>query len=156
VLEWARAHGCPWDITTTERAARFGHFDVVLYALHADCGVNFNVVVEAAGALNAGGLRILTYLAEYGYFDDQIARCASEPLLAEMLATASVHAARAGNIDIIQFLHYRGFPWEERTCALAAYFGHFDILKWARDHGSGVHAVKTRARKQLVAGVYTC
>jgi hypothetical protein len=30
---------------------------------------------------------------------------------------------------------YNGCPWDERTCALVAYNGYLDALKWAREKG---------------------
>jgi len=50
----------PWDLTSTEHAARLGHFAVFMFALHEGCPVSMRVVIEAG---LGGSLQILTYLA---------------------------------------------------------------------------------------------
>jgi len=30
--------------------------------------------------------------------------------------------------------HAQSFPWDEETCASAAYAGHLTVLQWAREH----------------------
>jgi hypothetical protein len=36
---------------------------------------------------------------------------------------------------VLQWLHWNGWPWDERTCAAAAYGGPLEVLKWARANG---------------------
>ena len=37
VLQWARAHGCPWDAETCVMAARQGHREVLVWARAQGC-----------------------------------------------------------------------------------------------------------------------
>ena len=60
VMEWARAQGCPWDLTTTDHATLSGHFAIFMFALHEGCPLSMRVVIEAG---LGGSLQILTYLA---------------------------------------------------------------------------------------------
>ena len=37
VLQWAQAHGCPWDKWTYEKAAANGHLEVLQWARAQGC-----------------------------------------------------------------------------------------------------------------------
>ena len=39
-------------------------------------------------------------------------------------------AASNGHIECLKWLHEKGAPWDERTCAWAAENGHIEVLKW--------------------------
>ena len=43
--------------------------------------------------------------------------------------------ARNGNLELLQFLHEKGCPWDEWTCSTAAHFGHLECLKYAHENG---------------------
>jgi hypothetical protein len=38
-------------------------------------------------------------------------------------------------LDVLEWAHEHGCPWDEETCRAAAQGGHLDVLKWAREHG---------------------
>ena len=40
-----------------------------------------------------------------------------------------------GNLELLQFLHEKGCPWDEVTCSEAAFGGHIECLKYARENG---------------------
>ena len=42
--------------------------------------------------------------------------------------------ARKGNLELLQFLHENGCPWNEETCSYAAKNGHLECLKYAREN----------------------
>jgi hypothetical protein len=42
-------------------------------------------------------------------------------------------AAHGGHWETLKWLRDHGFPWDEHTCAFAARKGHFSLLKWARE-----------------------
>ena len=43
--------------------------------------------------------------------------------------------ARNGNIELLEFLHEKGCPWDEDTCSEAAKNGHIECLKYAHENG---------------------
>ena len=47
VLQWARGHGCPWDILTCTYAAEGGHFEVLKWARERNCPWNQEVSGKA-------------------------------------------------------------------------------------------------------------
>jgi hypothetical protein len=49
-------------------------------------------------------------------------------------------------------LRENGCPWDEKTCACAAKYGHLDVLKWARENGCPwyEHTRQLAARKGYV------
>ena len=44
-------------------------------------------------------------------------------------------AAMTGRLDVLQYLHENGCPWDERTCWKAALGGHLDMLQYAHENG---------------------
>ena len=44
-------------------------------------------------------------------------------------------AAENGHLDCLIYLHEQGCPWDRRTCMYAARNGHLDCLRYAFDHG---------------------
>ena len=44
-------------------------------------------------------------------------------------------AAKQGDLEMLQWLHRNGCPWNEETCMCAAEKGHLEILQWARMNG---------------------
>ena len=43
--------------------------------------------------------------------------------------------AQNGNLELLQFLHENGCPWNERTCSEAARNDHFECLKYEHENG---------------------
>ena len=43
--------------------------------------------------------------------------------------------AQNGNLELLQFLHENGCPWDESTCSGAAHYGHVGCLKYAHENG---------------------
>ena len=44
-------------------------------------------------------------------------------------------AAEGGCLSVLKWARAQGCPWDEWTCAEAAYNGHLAVLQWARDQG---------------------
>ena len=44
-------------------------------------------------------------------------------------------AAMGGNLEVLQWAHGNGCPWDEQTCYWAATGGHLDVLRWAHEKG---------------------
>ena len=53
-------------------------------------------------------------------------------------------AARNGDLKELKALRADKWPWNEGTCANAAYGGHLEVLKWARENGAPKPQVYTR------------
>ena len=51
------------------------------------------------------------------------------------LKNACFKAALGGNLEVLEWLHDAGAPWDVHTCAIAAYGGHLEALQWLRAHG---------------------
>jgi hypothetical protein len=49
-------------------------------------------------------------------------------------------AASGGHLQLLQWLHGKGCPWDYRTCEGAAAGGHMDLLQWARTKGCAWNA----------------
>ena len=49
VLQWARAHGCPWDKWTCTYAAMYGHLEVLQWARARGCPWDERTCAAAAG-----------------------------------------------------------------------------------------------------------
>jgi hypothetical protein len=45
------------------------------------------------------------------------------------------HAAYEGHLEVLQWARQNGCPWDRGTCSGAAYGGHLEVLKWARQNG---------------------
>ena len=46
-----------------------------------------------------------------------------------------MYAAEGGHLEVLQWAHQNGCPWDEGTCKAAAKKGHLEVLKWARQNG---------------------
>ena len=45
-------------------------------------------------------------------------------------------AARAGHLEVLQWLRAQGCPWDTWTCRTARCQGHVDVLEWCRANGA--------------------
>jgi len=63
ILKWAREKGCPWDLSTCNKAAMNGHFDVLNWA--RENGAPWNLAVCNWAATNAD-LPMLKWAREQG------------------------------------------------------------------------------------------
>ena len=60
------------------------------------------------------------------------------------------NAAMSGNLELIQWLHGEGCPWDRWTCFNAVDEGHVEMLGWARENGAPWRAEdRDRAAEQL-------
>ena len=44
-------------------------------------------------------------------------------------------AARGGHLEVLQWARANGCPWDPETCSLAAQGGHLEVLQWVRANG---------------------
>lgn len=47
------------------------------------------------------------------------------------------YAASSGRLDLLQWVHENGYPWDHNTCSKAAEHGHLECLIYARQNGCG-------------------
>jgi hypothetical protein len=120
VLQWARGHGCPWDKKACHAAARGGHLDVLMWVREQGCPWNEKTCHAAAAGGHLGVL--------------QWARSQDPPCPWDVRNVLN-HAAASGHLGVLQWAREQGCPWDELTCATAAFGGHLDVLMWARQHG---------------------
>ena len=114
VLQWARAHGCPWDAQTCVWAARHGQLAVLQWARSQGCSWNPWICGEAA---QNGHLAVVQWArAQGGPWNE--ATCAE--------------AAGGGHLEVLQWVRAQGCPWDENTCSEAVRGGHLAVLQWAR------------------------
>ena len=116
-LQYAREHGCPWDIRTCGSAALQGHLACLAYAHEHGCPWDVSTCVDAT--LN-GHLACLQYAHEHGCPWDQ--------------GTCS-NAALNGHLDCLAYAHEHGCPWNDYVCVNAAMLGHLACLRYAHERG---------------------
>ena len=46
-----------------------------------------------------------------------------------------VGGVRGGHLEVLQWAHQNGCPWDRGTCEAAAQEGHLQMLQWARQNG---------------------
>jgi hypothetical protein len=44
-------------------------------------------------------------------------------------------AAMGGKLEVLQWAHRNGCPWDEHTCYWAETGGHLDVLRWTHEKG---------------------
>ncbi|KAK3243983.1 hypothetical protein CYMTET_46390 [Cymbomonas tetramitiformis] len=117
VLQWAYDHGCPWNATSICRnaAAAGGHLEMLKWAHEHGCPWDASTCRDAA----AGG-----YLG----------CCSGRESMAAPWPQHQV-AAFGGHLEVLQWAHEHGCPWNASTSRNAAYCGHLEVLQWVREHG---------------------
>merc|ERR1719321_1049053 len=76
VLQWARAHGCPWDEYMCAYAAKKGHLEVLKWAQAHGCPWDKQTCARAA---KNGHLEVLQWARAHGCpWDEWTSRCCRE------------------------------------------------------------------------------
>jgi hypothetical protein len=52
------------------------------------------------------------------------------------IRTSCLAASKAGNLEVLRYLHEQGCPWHYDTCGVAAASGDLEQLKWLHEHGA--------------------
>jgi hypothetical protein len=130
LLQWAHAHGYPWDAYTSLAAVRAGRLDILQWMHERGCPLSMKVDplstvnnTMCADAARDGRLDILQLLRN------------PRPEGAPWNERTCCSAARAGHLEVLKWARANGCPWGERTCASAAQGGHLEILQWLRANG---------------------
>lgn len=123
VLQWARAHSCPWDNWTLANVACAGDQAIPIceWALDKGCPFSSPWIVNAAASL--GRTDFIEWARARG---------------CDWNANACVHAVMAERLDTLQWLRANDCPWDCYTVHEAERLGHTHIANWARDNGCPV------------------
>jgi hypothetical protein len=92
-LQWARAHGCPWDENTCAWAAEEGHLEVLKWVLANGC--LWEDRVACAHAARGGHLEVLQWARANGCPWDE---------------STCERAARGGHLEVLQWARANGCP----------------------------------------------
>lgn len=138
LLERARAQGLEITTCAYEEAARYWQFETLKWlwaniARHIPSSNRigwFQSIYTpiCANAVRAGRLDILQWLRS-----DVVEQCAQ---LVGYSPSHEVPDANALCVPVEAYIDDGPLQlWDERTCSLAAHWGHLDVLMWARKHG---------------------
>jgi hypothetical protein len=144
--KWAASHGCPLNEEMCDIASENGNLEKLKIA-HDVLGIPFGDNMFRKGVGN-GHLHALKWLHANGCKWD-IQSCQGTALNGhfEVLKWLHVigcpwfdhvamdHAAYSAHLEILQWALAHGCTWLESTCALAAFGGYLNILKWLRAIG---------------------
>jgi len=117
VLQWARAHGCPWSPATCELAAQFGPFQVLRWAREHGCEWDAQTCAQAAAG---GHLHILQWAREH--------HC-------PWVSWTCSEAAGGGHLQVLRWARENHCPWDGHTREAAAFGGHPEVMQWLEQHG---------------------
>jgi hypothetical protein len=113
VLQWARANGCGWGISTCHEAARGGHLEVLQWARANGCAWNASTCCEAA---RGGHLATLQWARANGCCWD---------------TSTCTHAAMRGHLEVLQWARANGCEWDLWTWVAA----HPAVREWLAANG---------------------
>ena len=95
----------------------------------------YDVNRESRAAMQHAGVR-LPGAFKIGDFDTKSTLSwALEKCSENKKARFCAQMALNGNVDLLEFLHEKGCPWDEDTCSEAAEYGHLECLKYAHENG---------------------
>ena len=127
-----RNDGMLWRIVTDHPDIFDTH--VVTKLNGNDAKFFYDVNRESRRAMQRSGVR-LRYAFEIGEFHTKSTiSWALEKCLEEKERFCS-KMAENGNVELLEFLHEKGCPWDEMTCLVAAEEGHLECLKYAHEKG---------------------
>ncbi len=118
LIEWAVSCGCKYDNFSFWKPAKDGNLSVI-QLLHKKKGCPVFCEFSYTLAAEGGHLECLKYMHENGCKWDNWS------------VMSSTRAARNGHLKCLQYMHENGCYMDSRTCSVAAYYGHLDILEWA-------------------------
>ena len=97
-LQWARQHGCPWNMSTCSNVAWGGHLAVLRWARAQDCPWSACVCEYAA---RNGHQEVLQWARVNDCRWDKWTCCA---------------AARGGHLAVLRYAREHDCPWDAGTC----------------------------------------
>ena len=94
----------------------------------------YDVNSESRAAIKRSGVQLRNAF-EIGDFDTKSTISWALEKCSEKKERFCTKMARNGNVELLQFLHEKGCPWDARTCSYAAKNGHLECLKYAHENG---------------------
>jgi hypothetical protein len=127
VLQWLRLSGCfKWDSPVCGlTAAAFGQLETLRWCLEDGCPASPQLAVTAA---QYGHMQVLRWLVEE--------RGGGWKWNARADGACCTHAARRGDVPMLQYLRAHGCPWAPSAWCAAAEGGHVPALEWMRAAGA--------------------
>lgn len=109
-------HGCEWDESLCEHAARYNAITILEYILMHGCPCDEYMASIAA---EFGNLQALNSILYFGCPWDEY---------------TCIMAAQNGHTDCLMFAHKHGCPWDSRVCFIAYKNNHRDCLRYAMEN----------------------
>ena len=94
----------------------------------------YDVNSESRGAVKRSGVQLRNAF-KIGDFDTTSTISWALEKCSEEKDRFCAQMALNGNLELLQFLHEKGCPWNEMTCLVAAKNGHLECLTYAHEHG---------------------
>ena len=132
-----REHGCEWDRYTCMLAAGQGNIELLNWAWKNGCGwdmvfcfrhtEDWDGVSKShlwSGSIpvaQSGNLDLLMWTIEEGVWLDR--------------SNVMFDAAKGGSVEILNWLHNAGYPWDKSLAYIASEEGCLPVLIWASEHG---------------------
>lgn len=124
-LDYLKAMNFLFTSPLCERAAETGRLDVLKYLRANGCLWNRMMPIFAA---RNGHVDILQYALEG---DTKV-----QPLFdTQIVNMCFVEAATKGHVEVIKYLHQRGYAWDSQTVMLASHYRQFEVFKYAVEQG---------------------
>jgi len=117
MIEYLRAHGCPWNESSCAEAAVSGQLEALQWLRARGCPWG---VLTCESAIRERHYAIAEWTLDHG--------C---PYDASLCATVAMQDA----LHYLKRLRERGIPWDHVTCKNAAHCGHLETLQWAIANG---------------------
>jgi hypothetical protein len=135
MLQWAIAHGCPWDESFLANAIRLKEYDVYKWALQNGCPWHSSAssyIAEASYCdktfTNVNALELLRWSHEYICLTQPSATFWGEDLFYNFIVST-------GNYDGLRWAISKGCPWQPSTAFHLVETLNLDILEWAIREG---------------------
>ena len=94
----------------------------------------YDVNRESRAAIQRSGAQV-PYAFEIGDFETTSTISWALKKCTEEKERFCSEMAEKGSLELLQFLHENGCPWDEGTCSAAAHYGHLECLKYAHENG---------------------
>ena len=128
-LKWARSVGCPWDSCTMYYAVQSKDTTLIKYCIDncprddmpGDVCSNAIISHSLNGHTEDVSISILKLLRDGGFRIDE--------------ETCAIAAEGMGSFNVLRWLRYHGYPWDERVCQAAVKYNNFELLVYAHENG---------------------
>lgn len=126
-LKYAHEKGCEWDERSCTTAAFRGYLDIMKYTHENGCKMDSSIIqLSEWKRLQRNEFDCLKYYVENS-------DCVKYHI--EASKDICYYAAGNGRLDILTYLHEKGFPWSDSTTIQACHHGREDCLKYAYENG---------------------